>query len=71
MLTLAAADLLVGKHRISWPHYISSWNWPAAKESVAALAPYAAVASMPTGQEKQAAARDGRLRGLDVLSRGA
>jgi len=31
-------DLLTGKHRVAGPPYISTWNWPAAKESVAALA---------------------------------
>lgn len=31
-------DLLAGKRRVSGPPYISTWNWPAAKESVAALA---------------------------------
>ena len=31
-------DLLAGKHRVSGPPYISTWNWPAAKQSVAALA---------------------------------
>ena len=30
--------LLTGKHRVAGPPYISTWNWPAAKESVAALA---------------------------------
>ncbi|MGO8957275.1 MAG: MBL fold metallo-hydrolase [Streptosporangiaceae bacterium] len=34
----SARDLLVGRHRISGPPYISTWNWPAAKESVAVLA---------------------------------
>jgi glyoxylase-like metal-dependent hydrolase (beta-lactamase superfamily II) len=31
-------DLLAGKHRVSGPPYISIWNWPAAKQSVATLA---------------------------------
>jgi glyoxylase-like metal-dependent hydrolase (beta-lactamase superfamily II) len=31
-------DLLANKHRVSGPPYISTWNWPAAKESVAVLA---------------------------------
>lgn len=31
-------DLLRNKRRVSGPPYISSWNWQAAKESVAALA---------------------------------
>ena len=31
-------DLLTGKHRVAGPPYISTWDWPAAKESVAALA---------------------------------
>ena len=31
-------DLLVNKHRVSGPPYISTWSWPAAKESVAVLA---------------------------------
>ena len=31
-------DLLAGKHRVSGPPYISTWDWPAAKQSVAALA---------------------------------
>ena len=31
-------DLLAGKHRVAGPPYISTWDWPAAKESVAALA---------------------------------
>jgi glyoxylase-like metal-dependent hydrolase (beta-lactamase superfamily II) len=30
--------LLSGKHQVAGPPYISTWNWPAAKESVAALA---------------------------------
>ena len=30
--------LLAGRHRVAGPPYISTWNWPAAKESVAALA---------------------------------
>ena len=30
--------LLAGKHRVSGPPYISTWNWPAAKQSVATLA---------------------------------
>jgi glyoxylase-like metal-dependent hydrolase (beta-lactamase superfamily II) len=31
-------DLLTGKYQVAGPPYISTWNWPAAKESVAALA---------------------------------
>lgn len=31
-------DLLLGKQLVSGPPYISTWNWPAAKASVAALA---------------------------------
>ena len=31
-------SLLAGKHEVAGPPYISTWNWPAAKESVAALA---------------------------------
>ena len=31
-------DLLTGTHRVSGPPHISTWNWPAAKESVAVLA---------------------------------
>ncbi len=31
-------DLLAGQHRVSGPPYISTWNWPAAKQSVATLA---------------------------------
>lgn len=31
-------DLVTGGHRLSGPPYISTWNWSAAKESVAALA---------------------------------
>lgn len=31
-------DLLAGRHRVSGPPYISTWNWPAAKQSAAALA---------------------------------
>ena len=31
-------DLLAGKHQAAGPPYISTWNWPAAKQSVAALA---------------------------------
>ncbi len=31
-------DLLAGKHRVSGPPYLSTWNWPAAAQSVAALA---------------------------------
>ena len=31
-------DLLAARHRISGPPYISTWNWPAAKQSVAVLA---------------------------------
>jgi glyoxylase-like metal-dependent hydrolase (beta-lactamase superfamily II) len=31
-------DLLAGRHRVSGPPYISTWDWPAAKQSVAALA---------------------------------
>ena len=34
----SAYDFLAGKHRVSGPPYISTWNWPAAKESVAVLA---------------------------------
>ena len=34
----SARDLLAGKHRVSGPPYISTWNWPVAKDSVAALA---------------------------------
>ena len=34
----SARDFLTGRHRVSGPPYISTWNWPAAKESVAALA---------------------------------
>ena len=34
----SARDLLAGRHRISGPPYISTWNWPAAKQSVAILA---------------------------------
>ncbi|HEU5440951.1 MAG TPA: MBL fold metallo-hydrolase [Ktedonobacterales bacterium] len=34
----SAWDLLRNKRRVSGPPYISSWNWHAAKESVAALA---------------------------------
>ena len=30
--------LLAGRHRVSGPPYISTWNWPAAQQSVAALA---------------------------------
>ena len=30
--------LLTGRHRVCGPPYISTWNWPAAKESVGALA---------------------------------
>ena len=30
--------LLSGRHQVSGPPYISTWNWPAAKQSVAALA---------------------------------
>jgi glyoxylase-like metal-dependent hydrolase (beta-lactamase superfamily II) len=30
--------LLAGKHRVAGPPYISTWNWPAARQSVAALA---------------------------------
>jgi glyoxylase-like metal-dependent hydrolase (beta-lactamase superfamily II) len=30
--------LLAGQHEVAGPPYISTWNWPAAKESVAALA---------------------------------
>jgi glyoxylase-like metal-dependent hydrolase (beta-lactamase superfamily II) len=30
-------DLLAGKHRVSGPPYISTWDWRAAKQSVAAL----------------------------------
>lgn len=31
-------DLLAGTHRVSGPPHIPTWNWPAAKESVAVLA---------------------------------
>ena len=31
-------DLLACKHRVSGPPYISTWNWPTAQQSVAALA---------------------------------
>jgi glyoxylase-like metal-dependent hydrolase (beta-lactamase superfamily II) len=31
-------DLLAGKHRVAGPPRISTWNWPAAKRSVAVLA---------------------------------
>jgi glyoxylase-like metal-dependent hydrolase (beta-lactamase superfamily II) len=31
-------DLLRWKQRVSGPPWISTWNWPAAKQSVAALA---------------------------------
>jgi glyoxylase-like metal-dependent hydrolase (beta-lactamase superfamily II) len=31
-------DLLAGTHRVSGPPHISTWDWPAAKESVAVLA---------------------------------
>ena len=31
-------DLLTGRHRPAGPPYISTWNWPAAKRSVAVLA---------------------------------
>jgi len=34
----SARDFLAGRHRVSGPPYISTWDWPAAKESVAALA---------------------------------
>lgn len=34
----SARDLLAGRHRVSGPPYISTWNWPAARQSVAALA---------------------------------
>lgn len=34
----SARDLLAGRHRISGPPYVSTWNWPAAQESVAVLA---------------------------------
>jgi glyoxylase-like metal-dependent hydrolase (beta-lactamase superfamily II) len=34
----SAGDFLAGKHRVSGPPYISTWNWPAAKQSVAVLA---------------------------------
>ncbi|HUY48256.1 MAG TPA: nitroreductase/quinone reductase family protein [Streptosporangiaceae bacterium] len=34
----SARDLLAGKQRASGPPYISTWDWPMAKESVAALA---------------------------------
>jgi glyoxylase-like metal-dependent hydrolase (beta-lactamase superfamily II) len=33
-----ARGLLLGKHRVAGPPYISTWDWPAAKESVAVLA---------------------------------
>ena len=35
---LACRDLLTGRHRVSGPPYISTWDWPAAKQSVATLA---------------------------------
>jgi glyoxylase-like metal-dependent hydrolase (beta-lactamase superfamily II) len=31
-------DLLAGRQRVSGPPYISTWDWPAARQSVAALA---------------------------------
>ena len=31
-------DMVAGRHRVAGPPYISTWNWPAAKQSVAALA---------------------------------
>jgi glyoxylase-like metal-dependent hydrolase (beta-lactamase superfamily II) len=31
-------DLLTGRHQVAGPPYISTWNWPMAKRSVAALA---------------------------------
>ena len=31
-------ELLAGQHQVSGPPYISTWDWPTAKESVAALA---------------------------------
>jgi len=31
-------ELLAGQHQVSGPPYISTWDWPAAKRSVAALA---------------------------------
>ncbi|MGE5291850.1 MAG: MBL fold metallo-hydrolase [Micromonosporaceae bacterium] len=34
----SARDFLAGKHRVSGPPYISTWDWTAAKESVAVLA---------------------------------
>ncbi len=34
----SARDLLENKHRVSGPPYISTWDWPAAKQSVSALA---------------------------------
>ena len=30
--------MLAGRHRVSGPPYISTWNWLAAKESAAVLA---------------------------------
>jgi glyoxylase-like metal-dependent hydrolase (beta-lactamase superfamily II) len=30
--------LLAGRHQVAGPPYISTWNWPAAKKSIAALA---------------------------------
>ena len=34
----SARDFLAGRHRVAGPPYVSTWDWPAAKESVAALA---------------------------------
>ena len=34
----SVAGLLTGQHRVAGPPYISTWDWPTAKESVAALA---------------------------------
>ena len=34
----SARDFLTGRHRVSGPPYISTWDWPAARKSVAALA---------------------------------
>src|SRR5271166_6063466 len=34
----SARDFLTGRHLVSGPPYISTWDWPAAKKSVAALA---------------------------------
>ena len=34
----SVSGVLAGRHRVSGPPYISTWNWPAAKQSVATLA---------------------------------